>query len=157
MYDLYSYVNYELGVTLTIVDDTAEAAALIEAFYVRSPHRTCSNVMAKLGQTAKDRIDKFPTKYLEKLPFKHLVYRVEWEIRLKNYWDKVSGQPHYFITKNRFPLRYNRGFDDYRQFVSECEPSNLVYDLMPYEYIAKFTYYVESAACLNTDHLMKMM
>lgn len=154
MYDLYSYVNYELGITLTVLDNTAEVEAMIEAFYVMSPHRTCSNVMAKLGQTAKDRIDKFPTKYLSKLPFKHLAYYLDAETRLKNYWTKVSGQPHYFITKNRFPLRHNKGFEDYRQFVLECEPSNLVYDLMPYELIGDFIY-VENAACLNTDHLMK--
>lgn len=136
---MLTYINYEMETTLTVLDQDEHSDRLISLFYVRSPNRTCSNVMAKLGQSPKDRLDKFPTKYLGKLHFEHLVYVVERDERLRNYWEKIKDKPHYFITENQFPLRYNRGFEDYIHFVEECEPSNLVYDLVPYQYVADFT------------------
>lgn len=136
---MFSYINYEMETTLTILDQDKYSNELIKLFYIRSPNRTCSNVMAKLGHTPHDRLDKFPTQYLDKLDFKHLVYVVDQETRLKNYWEKIKNQPHYSITQNKFPLRYNRGLDDFLTFVNECEPSNLNYELIPYQYVANFT------------------
>lgn len=136
---MFSYINYEIETTLTVLDEDEHSNKLIDLFYIRSPHRTCSNVMAKLGQSAKDRLDKIPTQYLDKLNFEHLIYVVDQETRLKKYWEKIKDKPHYSITQNDFPLRYNRGLEDFLVFVNECDPSNLNYELIPYHYVAYFT------------------
>jgi hypothetical protein len=167
-YNLYSFINYELSTTLTVVDYNLQSNYLINLFYKRSPHRICSNVMKKLNQSAKDRLDKFPTCHLDKLNFKHIIYKINYEDRLKAYWDKLIDSSTtiiktipaedtekriaYTITRDGFPARYIKGYDDFLKFVSSCEPTNLNLALIPYEHIADFSYSVEQnnfAECIR--------
>lgn len=128
---MFSYALYDLEVTLTPFSTTDKDRAAVRALFKRSPHRTCKNALAKAGERLEDRLDKFPTLYLNKLRATHYILDISPLERISNFWLKHQNDPHYTITSNQFPLKKNKGVADFIDFLLECEPSNLHWELKP--------------------------
>lgn len=128
---MFSYALYDLDITLTPFSTTDKDKAAVHALFKRSRHRTCETALAKAGERLEDRLDKFPTLYLNKLWATHYVLDISPLERISNFWIKHQNDPHYTITSNQFPLKKNKGAADFIDFLLECESSNLNWELKP--------------------------
>lgn len=127
-----SFINLEHKVSLTILDQNIESDFFKNILFVRSPRRTCENLLKKINKPKETCIDTFPTSYLSYLPFTHFLYFIEPLYRVSSFFEKIKEATTYTITKNYFPRRKQRGVEDFVDFLCETYKPNLKYELLPY-------------------------
>lgn len=131
---MQTIVNYELKITLTLLDNCQCTKNLIDLMYIRSPYRTSNDIMQKLGKTALDLVDKMPSPYIKDLSgYVHWTFIKPPLERLSLYFTKnIVSKDTYSITNENFPRKKVGIFENFLQFILECHPDNLA------EYLVKY-------------------
>ncbi len=131
---MYSIVNYQLKLTLTLLDKCRCTQNLIDLMYVRSPYRISNDIMDKLGKTPLDLLDKMPSEFVKDLAgYTHLLFVRPTLVRLSDFFNKnIVGKEVYSITNENFPRKKVGSFDQFLEFILECHPDNLAEGLQKY-------------------------